>query len=52
VRLTDSGRAEYAALAEAVAATTARLYDGLDPDDLATAHRVLGQVIERARNLP
>lgn len=31
-----------------VAPATRQLFAGFDPDDLATAHRVLTQVIERA----
>ena len=34
-----------------VAATTTRLYAGMDENDLATAHRVLTAVIERAGEL-
>ena len=51
----DVGEAEGAALnaklAEAVAAQTQRLYAGIDLDDLATAHRVLVEVTERANRL-
>jgi DNA-binding MarR family transcriptional regulator len=50
-RLTPEGAALNATLAEAVAARTERLYADLDPDDLATAHRVLVEVTERARRL-
>jgi len=50
-RLTPEGAALNAKLADAVAAITGRLYAGLDPDDLATAHRVLAEVTERANRL-
>jgi DNA-binding MarR family transcriptional regulator len=50
-RLTAEGAALHAELADAVTATTTRLYAGLDPGDLATAHRVLVEVTERARRL-
>jgi len=50
-RLTHEGAALNATLAEAVAAATGRLYADLDPDDLATAHRVLVEVTGRARRL-
>jgi DNA-binding MarR family transcriptional regulator len=50
-QLTADGAALNAKLADAVAAVTQRLYAGLDPDDLATAHRVLAEVTQRARRL-
>jgi DNA-binding MarR family transcriptional regulator len=50
-RLTPEGAALNAQLTDAVAALTKRLYVDLDPDDLATAHRVLVEVTERARRL-
>lgn len=50
-RLTTEGAALYARLADAVATVTKRLYADFDPDDLATAHRVLTQVVERANRL-
>lgn len=34
-----------------MAGLTGRLYAGLDPDDLATAHRVLAAVTQRANEL-
>jgi hypothetical protein len=34
-----------------VAPATRELYAGLDPDDLAVAHRVLTQIITRADEL-
>jgi DNA-binding MarR family transcriptional regulator len=50
-QLTPEGAALNAKLAEATAAQTQRLYAGLDPDDLATAHRVLVEVTQRANRL-
>jgi DNA-binding MarR family transcriptional regulator len=50
-QLTAEGAALNATLADAVAAQTKRLYADLDPDDLATAHRVLVEVTQRARRL-
>jgi DNA-binding MarR family transcriptional regulator len=50
-RLTPEGAALNAKLADAVAAFTKRLYADLDPDDLATAHRVLVEVTQRANRL-
>jgi DNA-binding MarR family transcriptional regulator len=50
-QLTAEGAALHARLAEAVGAVTRRVYAGLDPDDLATTHRVLVEVTERARRL-
>ncbi len=50
-QLTAEGAALHASLADAVAKVTKRLYADFDPDDLATAHRVLAQVIERADRL-
>jgi DNA-binding MarR family transcriptional regulator len=51
VQLTAEGAALHDQLAEAVAALSERLYDGIDPADLATAHRVLVEVTERANRL-
>ncbi len=51
-QLTAEGAALHARLADAVAAVTRQLYADFDPDDLATAHRVLAGVIERAERLP
>jgi DNA-binding MarR family transcriptional regulator len=51
VQLTPEGAALNAQLGEAVAAQSQRLYAGIDPDDLATAHRVLVEVTERANRL-
>ena len=50
-QLTAEGATLYARLADAVTTVTTQLYAGLDPDDLATAHRVLAQVAERADRL-
>jgi len=50
-RLTPAEAALNAQLAEAVTAATRPLYDGFDPDDLATTHRVLIELTERARRL-
>jgi DNA-binding MarR family transcriptional regulator len=51
MQLTAEGAALHARLADAVATVTKRLYADLDPDDLATAHRVLVEVVERANRL-
>jgi DNA-binding MarR family transcriptional regulator len=51
VRLTPEGAALNATLTDAVATLSERLYADLDPDDLATAHRVLVAVTERANRL-
>lgn len=45
---TPEGAALLARLTQLVAPATRQLFGGFDPDDLATAHRVLTQVIERA----
>jgi DNA-binding MarR family transcriptional regulator len=50
-QLTDQGAALFARLTDTVAPVTKQLYADFDPDDLATAHRVLVQVIERADRL-
>jgi len=50
-QLTPQGAALNAKLADAVAALTKRLYADLNPDDLATTHRVLAEVTERANRL-
>ena len=50
-QLTPQGHALYANLADTVNAVTTRLYSPFDPNDLATAHRVLGGVVERATQL-
>jgi len=46
--LTPAGAALNTNLAEAIAPVTRRVFAGFDPADLATAHRVLNQVAERA----
>jgi DNA-binding MarR family transcriptional regulator len=51
IQLSGSGAALLSELAERVKAVTARLYADFDPDDLATAHRVLAEVTERANRL-
>ena len=51
VQLTADGAALLARLGQAVAALSGQLYDGIDPADLATAHRVLVEVTERANRL-
>ena len=48
---TPQGTALLGRLAETVAPATRELYAGLDPDDLAIAHRVLTQIITRADEL-
>ena len=48
---TEAGAALHASLTAAVAPATRELYAGLDPADLAIAHRVLAQVTERAGQL-
>src|SRR5262245_625837 len=50
-QLTPQGAALNAELADIVAAITKRLYADLNPDDLATAHRVLVEVTQRANHL-
>jgi len=45
---TPEGAALLARLTQLVVPATRQLFGGFDPDDLATAHRVLTQVIERA----
>jgi DNA-binding MarR family transcriptional regulator len=49
--LTPEGLALHTRLGEAILPTTRELYSELDPDDLATTHRVLAQVTERAGRL-
>jgi DNA-binding MarR family transcriptional regulator len=51
VQLTADGAALHAELGQAVAALSEQLYAGMDPADLATAHRVLVEVTERANRL-
>jgi hypothetical protein len=49
--LTAAGAELHAGLGRAVAEVTGKLYAGIDGDDLATAHRVLVQVTQRAGEL-
>ncbi|MEU8802523.1 MarR family transcriptional regulator [Spirillospora sp. NPDC048819] len=51
VTLTAQGEDLHTRLTTAVQGTAAQLYDGLTPDDLAVAHRVLTTVMERADRL-
>ena len=51
VQLTAAGTNLNADLGRAVAEVTGELYASIDRDDLATAHRVLVQVTERAGQL-
>jgi hypothetical protein len=51
VQLTAAGTNLHADLGRAVAEMTGELYADVDRDDLATAHRVLVQVTERAGQL-
>jgi DNA-binding MarR family transcriptional regulator len=50
-QLTPEGVALNTKLAAAVAAVTKRLYVDLNADELATAHRILVEVTERANRL-
>jgi DNA-binding MarR family transcriptional regulator len=50
-QLTPEGHALYTNLADTANAAATRLYSSFNPDDLATAHRVLVGVIERAAQL-
>jgi DNA-binding MarR family transcriptional regulator len=50
-QLTEDGVALHARLSQAVAPTTRQIFAGFDEDDLATAHRVLAEIVERARRL-
>jgi DNA-binding MarR family transcriptional regulator len=49
VELTARGRALLDELATAVAPATRQLFTGLDPNDLAVAHRFLVDLIQRAQ---
>lgn len=51
VALTDEGTRLLGEVGEQVQAVTRRLYADIDADDLATAHRVLIEVTERANRL-
>jgi hypothetical protein len=48
VVLTAAGAARFAEIQGGISEITARLYGGLPEADLATAHRVLATVTERA----
>lgn len=48
VDITPDGEAMYGRLRDAIARTSADLYAGLDPDDLAVTRRVLLEVTDRA----
>ena len=50
-QLTPEGTELLRSLTETVAPTTREVFAGIAPQDLATAHRVLQQVIEQARRL-
>jgi DNA-binding MarR family transcriptional regulator len=50
-RLTPEGTEELRRLNEAIAPSVRDLYSGMPAEDLATAHRVLRQVIDRADRL-
>ena len=47
-RLTQEGAAALRGLTETIAPTTREIFSGLLPEDLATAHQVLRQIIDRA----
>ncbi len=49
--LTAQGEELHSRLAAKVQGTAAQLYDGLPPEDLAVAQRVLTQIKERADDL-
>jgi MarR family transcriptional regulator, transcriptional regulator for hemolysin len=51
VSLTDEGRALFGQLREVMRQTEAALLQGLDPDDVQIARRVLGHVADQARAL-
>jgi DNA-binding MarR family transcriptional regulator len=48
VRITDAGRELYATTSGETAPVTARIYDGIPPEDLAVTRRVLSLITERA----
>jgi DNA-binding MarR family transcriptional regulator len=50
-RLTPEGTEEFRRLTETIAPAVRELYSGMSPEDLATAHRVLRQVVDRANEL-
>lgn len=49
LELTSEGAAMHARIRDAIARTTATLYEGIDPDDLATTREVLEEVTRRAK---
>jgi hypothetical protein len=49
VEATEAGRARYEDIQTQIDGIAQRLYGGLPAEDLATAHRVLATVTERAR---
>lgn len=49
--LTDTGAARNEELTALVTPMSRRMFEGIDPDDLATARRVLNQITARARQL-
>ncbi|WP_405134162.1 hypothetical protein [Nocardia sp. NBC_01388] len=51
VELTAAGAAELKTLMQTVGPLTRPIFGGSDPEELATAHRVLASVIERAKKL-
>lgn len=51
VELTADGRAALRELATAVAPLTRQVFAGLDHEDLAVAHRVLVELVQRAEKL-
>ncbi|MGH3327287.1 MAG: MarR family winged helix-turn-helix transcriptional regulator [Streptomycetales bacterium] len=51
VQLTEQGAAVHASLADSITPITKRIFDGLDPDDLAVAHRVLTQLTQQAEQV-
>lgn len=50
-QLSVTGREVYDQLAQAIVPVTRQVFAGLDPDDLANAHRVLRELIDRAAQL-
>jgi DNA-binding MarR family transcriptional regulator len=50
-QLTPEGTEEFRRLTEIIGPAVRDLYSGMAPEDLATAHRVLRQVIDRANEL-
>jgi hypothetical protein len=50
-RLTEQGEELNSDLLTRIAPATRRMFEGVDPADLDTAHRVLVEVTRRARNI-